>query len=138
MNEIEIEKTISYNHIPHFPISTVESHFGQLIFGKIEGRTWTHRKWVYQKACPRDAWSGLSQSHWTNESIKNSSQLKYGQFIHHWITGLFSFSGSLCRSEEVTLWDRSWGPLYSDWTVSEVFLPVVGLWCHKAASGRLL
>lgn len=35
VEEIEIEKTISYNHIPHFPISTVESHFGRLIFGKI-------------------------------------------------------------------------------------------------------
>lgn len=38
VNEIEIEKTISYNHIPHFPISTVESHFGKLIFGKIGGK----------------------------------------------------------------------------------------------------
>lgn len=38
VNEIEIEKTISYNQIPHFPISTVESHFGQLIFGKIGGK----------------------------------------------------------------------------------------------------
>ncbi|MFN0202761.1 MAG: purine-nucleoside phosphorylase [Bacteroidia bacterium] len=35
VNEIEIEKSIPYNFIPHFPISTVESHFGRLIFGKI-------------------------------------------------------------------------------------------------------
>ncbi len=35
VNEIKIDQTISYNHIPHFPISTVESHFGRLIFGKI-------------------------------------------------------------------------------------------------------
>jgi purine-nucleoside phosphorylase len=35
---IEVEKTLAYNFIPHFPISTVESHFGKLIFGKIEGR----------------------------------------------------------------------------------------------------
>ncbi|MEZ4847038.1 MAG: purine-nucleoside phosphorylase [Bacteroidia bacterium] len=33
--EIEEEKIIPYNFIPHFPISTVESHFGRLIFGKI-------------------------------------------------------------------------------------------------------
>lgn len=35
VNEIEIEKQIPYNFIPHFPISTVESHFGKLIFGKL-------------------------------------------------------------------------------------------------------
>lgn len=33
--EIKIEKTIPYNFIPYFPISTVESHFGKLIFGTI-------------------------------------------------------------------------------------------------------
>ena len=36
--EIEVEKEIAYNFIPHFPISTVESHFGKLIFGKLGGR----------------------------------------------------------------------------------------------------
>ena len=35
VNCIEIEKQIPYNFIPHFPISTVESHFGKLIFGTI-------------------------------------------------------------------------------------------------------
>lgn len=35
VKEIEIEKEIPYNFIPHFPISTVESHFGKLIFGTI-------------------------------------------------------------------------------------------------------
>ncbi len=29
---------INYNSIPHFPISTVESHKGQLIFGEIKGK----------------------------------------------------------------------------------------------------
>ncbi len=38
VNEIEIEKEIAYNFIPHFPVSTVESHFGKLIFGKIGGK----------------------------------------------------------------------------------------------------
>ena len=32
---IEIEKTIPYNFIPNFPIATVQSHFGRLIFGKL-------------------------------------------------------------------------------------------------------
>ena len=35
VREIKIEKEIPYNFIPHFPISTVESHFGKLIFGKM-------------------------------------------------------------------------------------------------------
>ncbi|MEM6262810.1 MAG: purine-nucleoside phosphorylase [Bacteroidota bacterium] len=38
VEEIEVEKVIPYNFIPHFPISTVESHFGKLIFGKIGGK----------------------------------------------------------------------------------------------------
>lgn len=37
-DRIETEKVIAYNFIPHFPISTVESHFGRLIFGKLEGK----------------------------------------------------------------------------------------------------
>ena len=32
-NEIEIEYSVSYKEIPHFPISTVEGHSGRLIFG---------------------------------------------------------------------------------------------------------
>lgn len=35
VTEIEIEKELAYNFIPHFAVSTVESHFGKLIFGKI-------------------------------------------------------------------------------------------------------
>lgn len=35
VRKIDIEQSIPYNFIPHFPISTVESHFGRLIFGKI-------------------------------------------------------------------------------------------------------
>lgn len=35
VSEINIEKEIAYNFIPHFPVSTVESHFGKLIFGTI-------------------------------------------------------------------------------------------------------
>lgn len=35
VDEIEQEKSLPYNFIPHFPISTVESHFGKLIFGTL-------------------------------------------------------------------------------------------------------
>lgn len=35
VREIEIEHQIDYGDIPHFPLSTVESHHGKLIFGKI-------------------------------------------------------------------------------------------------------
>jgi purine-nucleoside phosphorylase len=38
VKEINIEKTISYRDIPHFPVSTVESHSGQLIFGNLSGK----------------------------------------------------------------------------------------------------
>lgn len=38
VSEIEIEKEIPYNFIPNFPISTVESHFGKLIFGTLGGK----------------------------------------------------------------------------------------------------
>jgi len=38
VKEIEIEHEIDYAHLPHFPLSTVESHHGRLIFGKINGK----------------------------------------------------------------------------------------------------
>jgi len=37
VDEIKIEKSISYEDIPHFPVSTVEGHSGRLIFGTIGG-----------------------------------------------------------------------------------------------------
>lgn len=36
--EIERVATIEYGDIPHFPVSTVESHQGRLIFGYLEGK----------------------------------------------------------------------------------------------------
>lgn len=36
--EIDIQAELSYSDIPHFPVSTVESHAGKLIFGKIAGK----------------------------------------------------------------------------------------------------
>ncbi len=37
-SEIQTELTIPYSEIPDFPISTVEGHHGQLIFGKLGGK----------------------------------------------------------------------------------------------------
>jgi len=38
VNEIEIEHEINYADLPHFPLSTVESHSGRLILGSINGK----------------------------------------------------------------------------------------------------
>jgi purine-nucleoside phosphorylase len=37
-NEIDVAFTISYADIPNFPVSTVESHSGRLIFGELSGK----------------------------------------------------------------------------------------------------
>ncbi len=37
--EIAVENTIDYSDIPHFPVSTVESHAGRLIFGELGGKS---------------------------------------------------------------------------------------------------
>lgn len=38
VQEINIEKELSYDDIPHFPISTVEGHHGRLIYGELAGK----------------------------------------------------------------------------------------------------
>ena len=38
VNEINIIDEIEYKDIPHFPVSTVESHSGKLIFGELGGK----------------------------------------------------------------------------------------------------
>ncbi len=38
VSDIEIEHEIDYADLPHFPLSTVETHKGKLIFGTIEGK----------------------------------------------------------------------------------------------------
>jgi purine-nucleoside phosphorylase len=38
INEIDIIKEVSYNHIPNFPTATVEFHKGKLIFGNLAGK----------------------------------------------------------------------------------------------------
>jgi len=37
VKEIEIEVELDYADIPHFPVSTVESHKGKLIYGNLQG-----------------------------------------------------------------------------------------------------
>jgi purine-nucleoside phosphorylase len=36
--QIEVDTSISYEKIPHFPVSTVESHTGRLLFGTLGGK----------------------------------------------------------------------------------------------------
>ncbi len=38
VTEIDIIKSIDYDKIPHFPVSTVESHHGKLIYGTISNK----------------------------------------------------------------------------------------------------
>lgn len=38
VDEIDVECTIDYRNIPYFPVSTVESHSGKLIFGMLSGK----------------------------------------------------------------------------------------------------
>jgi len=38
VKEIDVKHQINYEDLPHFPISTVESHHGKLIFGTINGK----------------------------------------------------------------------------------------------------
>ncbi|MDG1730155.1 MAG: purine-nucleoside phosphorylase [Algibacter sp.] len=38
INDVEIIKEVSYNHIPNFPTATVEFHKGKLIFGIMAGK----------------------------------------------------------------------------------------------------
>lgn len=38
LEHMDIEKQISYNHIPNFPTATVEFHRGKLLYGTIEGK----------------------------------------------------------------------------------------------------
>lgn len=38
VRDIQIKESVEYSHIPNFPVSTVESHSGKLIFGKLSGK----------------------------------------------------------------------------------------------------
>src|ERR1043166_3861159 len=38
IEDVEVEKEVGYDQIPHFPVSTVEGHKGKLIFGNLSGK----------------------------------------------------------------------------------------------------
>ena len=38
VNDVEMETEVHYSDIPHFPVSTVESHAGRFIFGELGGK----------------------------------------------------------------------------------------------------
>ena len=38
VDEVKIQQTVDYKDIPYFPVSTVESHSGRLIFGELSGK----------------------------------------------------------------------------------------------------
>jgi purine-nucleoside phosphorylase len=38
VKDIDVKHQVKYENLPHFPISTVESHHGKLIFGSINGK----------------------------------------------------------------------------------------------------
>src|SRR5688572_20161171 len=38
VNDIKVQYSLPYDEIPHFPVSTVESHSGKMIFGQLAGR----------------------------------------------------------------------------------------------------
>ncbi|MBK9226160.1 MAG: purine-nucleoside phosphorylase [Ignavibacteria bacterium] len=38
VKDIDISNSVEYSQIPNFPVSTVESHSGKLIFGKLSGK----------------------------------------------------------------------------------------------------
>lgn len=38
VDDMTIAETIPYGDIPHFPVATVESHKGRLLFGRLRGR----------------------------------------------------------------------------------------------------
>ncbi len=37
INDVDVEYNLTYEDIPHFPVSTVEMHKGNLVFGQLEG-----------------------------------------------------------------------------------------------------
>jgi purine-nucleoside phosphorylase len=39
VEEIEAEASLPYGEVPHFPVSTVESHAGRLVCGRLAGKT---------------------------------------------------------------------------------------------------
>jgi len=38
INDLDVQKSLDYENIPHFPVSTVEFHSGKLMYGMLEGK----------------------------------------------------------------------------------------------------
>ena len=38
VKEVKVEITLDYENIPHFPVSTVETHMGKLMYGELSGK----------------------------------------------------------------------------------------------------
>lgn len=55
ITSMQIEATLDYHEIPHFPISTVQSHHGRLLAGRLAGRSVVilqGRFHLYEGYCP--------------------------------------------------------------------------------------
>lgn len=66
VNEIDIEKEISYAEIPNFPVATVEFHSGKLIFGTLSGKkvvVMSGRFHLYEGYSPWEVTYGIRTMH---------------------------------------------------------------------------
>ncbi|MEZ4701710.1 MAG: purine-nucleoside phosphorylase [Rhodothermales bacterium] len=57
VSDIDIERTIAYTDLPHFPLSTVETHAGKLHLGRLEGvqvMVFQGRFHLYEGYSPQD------------------------------------------------------------------------------------
>lgn len=66
VNEIDIEKEISYAEIPNFPVATVEFHSGKLIFGTLSGKkvmVMSGRFHLYEGYSPWEVTYGIRAMH---------------------------------------------------------------------------
>lgn len=66
VNEIDIEKEISYTDIPHFPEATVEFHSGKLIYGTLSGKkvvVMSGRFHLYEGYSPWEVTYGIRTMH---------------------------------------------------------------------------
>lgn len=66
VNEIDIEKEISYAEIPNFPVATVEFHSGKLIYGKLSGKkvlVMSGRFHLYEGYSPWEVTYGIRTMH---------------------------------------------------------------------------
>lgn len=66
VNEIDIEKEISYAEIPNFPVATVEFHSGKLIYGTLSGKKvliMSGRFHLYEGYSPWEVTYGIRTMH---------------------------------------------------------------------------